>query len=65
MACLGYRPGLITLKAQGDVGWYTSIVLGTDGQGLIGYEDETSGALKVAHCVNFECSSAATATASA
>jgi preprotein translocase subunit Sec61beta len=38
----------------------TSVTIGTDGLGLIGYFDETGGDLKVAHCTNIACTSAGT-----
>ena len=40
----------------------SSITTGSDGLGLISYLDRDSGALKVAHCSNAACSSAATNT---
>jgi len=43
----------------GGVGEYTSLTIGSDGRGLISYQDTPSGLLKVAHCENGSCSSAA------
>ncbi len=51
-----------TLDSARDVGWDTSIAIGADGLGLISYYDATNDDLKVAHCSNAACSSAATAT---
>ncbi len=49
---------LTTLDATGSVGWSSSLVIGADGLGFIGYRDETNHALKTAHCSNVECTSA-------
>jgi hypothetical protein len=53
---------LSTLDSVGNVGRYTSIAIGTDGLGLISYYDLTNGDLKVAHCADAACTSAATTT---
>jgi cell shape-determining protein MreC len=45
-----------------DVGLYTSVTTGADGLGLISYYDQTNGDLKVAHCSDTACTSAATTT---
>ena len=50
------------LDSTEDVGKFTSITLGVDGLGLISYYDLTNNALKVAHCNDTLCSSAATYT---
>jgi hypothetical protein len=47
-------------SSGGDVGRDTSIVIGGDGLGLIGYSDATNGDLKVAHSADAACSSAST-----
>jgi hypothetical protein len=39
----------------GNAGHGSSVTIGTDGLGLIGYRDETNGDLKVAHCSNAFC----------
>jgi hypothetical protein len=44
------------------VGYYTSIAIGTDGLPVISYQDSTAGALKVAHCGNFACTTGNTIT---
>src|SRR5206468_3742369 len=45
-----------------NVGWSTSVAIGTDGLGLIGYWDGNNGHLKVAHCSNVACTTATTST---
>ncbi|MFQ5526389.1 MAG: hypothetical protein ACE5GX_09030 [Thermoanaerobaculia bacterium] len=55
--------GLTTLDAGGAVGTRSSIAIGTDGLGLISYQDSSgglpgNGKLKVAHCNNIACTSA-------
>lgn len=58
------RPGfaLTTLDGPGNVGQYTSVTIGADGLGLISYRDLTNRNLKVAHCSNRACTSAALTT---
>ena len=46
------------LDSAGNVGQYTSIILGTDGLGLISYYDVTNQSLKTAHCSNIACTNA-------
>jgi hypothetical protein len=55
---------LATLDSGGtaDVGQFTSVTIGGDGLGLIGYYDVTGGDLRVAHCNDTTCSSAALST---
>ncbi len=45
----------VTLDSAGDVGWYTSITIGTDGLPIISYYDYTNYDLKVIHCANPYC----------
>jgi hypothetical protein len=45
------------VDSSGDVGYYTSITIGTDGLGLISYWDAVNGDLKVLHCDNVACTS--------
>jgi hypothetical protein len=45
------------VDSAGDVGYFTSITIDTDGLGLISYYDGTNSALKVLHCGNAACSS--------
>jgi len=52
----------ITVDSTGDVGEYTSIAIGTDGNPVISYRDDTNSGLKVAHCGNTSCSSGNTIT---
>ncbi len=47
-----------TLDSDGDVGYDTSVTIGADGLGLISYQDDTNGDLKVAHCNDLACTSA-------
>ncbi len=49
---------LTTLDSDGSVGWHSSLVIGADGLGFIGYRDETNHLLKTAHCSNLVCTSA-------
>jgi len=51
------RPGfmLTTLDGSGNVGRFSSVIIGTDGLALISYYDATNGDLKVAHCSNLFC----------
>jgi len=46
-------------SSSSDVGQYSSITIGQDGLGLISYYDAANQHLKVAHCANVACSSAA------
>jgi len=46
---------LTTLDSTGNVGWYTSVTIGTDGLPLISYFDVDNQDLKVAHCANVFC----------
>ncbi|MEW5871479.1 MAG: hypothetical protein AB1894_19555 [Chloroflexota bacterium] len=41
-----------------NVGWYSSITIGSDGLGLVSYYDAMSTHLKAAHCANVLCASA-------
>lgn len=47
---------------SGNVGNYSSIIIGLDGLPVISYYDATSGDLKVAHCDNMACTGATTTT---
>lgn len=60
--CSSASPTPAILDSTDDVGLYTSITIGTDGRGLISYSDATNDDLKVAHCANLACSSAAAVT---
>jgi len=47
---------ITAVDSSGDVGLYTSIAIGTDGNPVISYWDGDNSALKVAHCGNTLCS---------
>jgi hypothetical protein len=47
---------ITTLDGAGDVGRFTSIAIGTDNLPVISYHDSSNVSLKVAHCVNQQCS---------
>ena len=49
-------------NAGGEIGYSPTVMLGTDGLGLISYGDVDNGTLKVAHCSNVACSAATFAT---
>jgi hypothetical protein len=51
-----------TVDSSTDVGAHSSVTIGADGLGLISYNDNNNGHLKVAHCSNTACSSATSAT---
>jgi hypothetical protein len=53
---------ITTLDSAGEVGWHSSIAIGADLRGLISYYDFTNGDLKVAHCSDSACTSAALST---
>jgi hypothetical protein len=45
-----------TVDAPGNqVGFYTSIAIGSDGLPIISHQDQTAGALRVTHCGNVAC----------
>ena len=45
----------VFLDVAGDVGLYTSIAIGNNGNPVISYFDNTNGNLKVIHCSDFSC----------
>jgi hypothetical protein len=47
---------IYTLDSSGDVGWYTSITIGTNGYPIISYYDNTFGDVRVAACDTATCS---------
>jgi hypothetical protein len=48
---------LTTLDSPGNVGRDPSATIGTDGLGLISYEDATNSSIEVAHCNDIACTS--------
>jgi hypothetical protein len=50
--------GCRSLDSTGNVGFYTSLTIGSDGLGLVSYRDASASSLKVAHCGDLACSSA-------
>jgi hypothetical protein len=51
-----------TLDSTGDVGGFTSIAIGLDGNPIISHYDATNGDLKVAACTNPTCTTSTTIT---
>ena len=51
-----------TLDSGTSVGGATSVTVGADGRGLVGYFDNGAANLKVAHCSDFACTAATAAT---
>jgi hypothetical protein len=49
---------VVTLDAQGSVGWHIDVAVGRDGLPVVVYYDETNGDLKVAHCADAGCTRA-------
>ncbi len=62
-ACIGNSTTITTVDSGGDVGQNTAIAIGADGLPVVSYYDATNGNLKVAKCVNAECTGTATITA--
>jgi len=48
---------ITTVDSVNDVGWYTSIAIGTDGFPMIAHYDNTNGDLRFCKCGNTSCSS--------
>ena len=57
-SCTPASVTLRTLDSIGDVGWYNSIAIGTDGFPVISYLDTTNYDLKVAKCGDASCTPA-------
>ena len=49
---------ITSIVTTGGVGEWSSITIGSDGQGIISYYDEFNGTLNVAHCMNISCTEA-------
>jgi len=60
-ACTGATVNALD-GAVTDVGRYSAVTIGADGLGLISYYDATNGDLKVAHCNDTACATAAVNT---
>jgi hypothetical protein len=61
ITCSSATVNTVVNSSSVDEGEYTSIVIGSDGLGLISYHNTASGDLQVAHCNNVVCSSVTTA----
>lgn len=46
---------LTTVDSSDNIGWNSSIAIGSDGLPIISYDDDTNDDLKVAHCGNLLC----------
>jgi hypothetical protein len=56
VACTGKDETISTVDdPDNSVGWYNSLVIGSDGFPVISYHDETAGTLKVAKCNDVAC----------
>ena len=56
VACTGGNETITTVdNPANNVGWYTSIAIGTDGLPVISYRDATGASLKVAKCNDAAC----------
>lgn len=60
-ACAGSAT-VTTIDSVGNVGWYTSIAIGSDAIPVVSYYDLSNGDLKVAKCINAACTGSATIT---
>jgi hypothetical protein len=58
LACTSAGLSVVDSGGTAVVGVYTSIAIGTDGLGLISYQDSTNGNLRVAHCSDLACTTA-------
>jgi len=55
-------PIITTVDSVGNMGWYTSLAIGADGYPIIAYWALTGSDLKVAKCINQECTGASILT---
>ncbi len=62
LACTSASTSTLVSVGDGSGGLFTSIIIGTDGLGLISYRDDTNDDLKVAHCNDVACTSATIST---
>jgi hypothetical protein len=53
--CAGSDESLVTVDSDGDVGWFTSLVLDGAGNPVVSYYDDTNGDLKLVHCHDANC----------
>ena len=60
-ACTGVAT-ITPVDSAGSVGQYSAIAIGADGLPIVSYQDFPSHHLKVAHCVDVDCSGIATIT---
>ena len=60
VACTSFATNAIDTAVAGVS--YSAVAVGSDGLGLVSYDDDTNGDLKVAHCSNATCSSATLTT---
>ena len=61
--CANLPPAVTTVVSALDVGFYTSLAVGTDGFPVISYYDATSSALNVTKCSDAACTGLVTTTA--
>jgi len=59
-SCSSGSPTITIVDNAANVGWFTSITIGTDGFPVVSYIDATNQNLKVAHCTNTSCSTSTT-----
>jgi hypothetical protein len=62
LTCTATNPTVSVLDSANDTGYYTALVIGADGRGLISYVDKTANALRVAHCDDNACTTATLST---
>ncbi len=58
VACSSASLSMIDGQDNGNVGQHASVAIGADGLGLIGYFDDATNDVKVAHCVDLFCTRA-------
>ncbi|MFO1312309.1 MAG: hypothetical protein U1F41_09625 [Burkholderiales bacterium] len=60
--CGSLPPTITTVDSGGDLGFYSAMAIGSDGFPVVSYHDFGNGRLKVAKCINANCSGTATIT---